>query len=69
MINSSIDFGYITHIELVNIRSLERVSINLKKNNSPRMISLIIGRNGTCKSTLLRCIALALCHEDDAGTF
>jgi energy-coupling factor transporter ATP-binding protein EcfA2 len=67
MIKPSIDFGYITHIKLDNIRSFERLRINLKKNNSPRMISLIIGRNGTCKSTLLRCIALALCHENDAS--
>jgi len=31
------------------------------------MLSVIIGRNGTCKSTLLRCIALILCDESDAG--
>lgn len=63
----SIYFGYITRIELENIRSFKNLSINLKTNKSPRMLSVIIGRNGTCKSTLLRCIALALCHESEGN--
>ena len=65
MSKPSIYFGYITRIELENIRSFKNLSINLKTNKSPRMLSVIIGRNGTCKSTLLRGIALALCHESE----
>ena len=33
----------------------------------PRNINVIIGRNGTCKTTLLRCIALGLCEKDQAN--
>lgn len=58
---------YIQAIELKNIRGFNHLSINLETGDGQRMMSVIIGRNGTCKSTLLRCLALALCHETDAA--
>ncbi len=67
MSDLSLEFGYITGIELMNIRAFKRLRIDLSCKNGPRMLSVIIGRNGTCKSTLLRSIALGLCHKSDAG--
>ena len=33
----------------------------------PRIRTVIIGQNGTCKTTLLRCIALSICWREDAN--
>jgi hypothetical protein len=67
MMRSPAGFDYITKIRLENIRAFERLEVGLEADKGPRMLSVIIGRNGTCKSTLLRCIALALCQEQDAS--
>lgn len=58
--------AYVKKIELENIRAFEKLSLDLGTADGQRMVSVIIGRNGTCKSTLLRCIAMGLCHESDA---
>ena len=60
-------FGYITGLELRNIRAFKHLKIDLNDEQGPRMLSAIIGRNSTCKSTLLRCIALGLGHMQDAS--
>ncbi len=62
-----IESPYIKRIRLEHIRSFKQVSIDLSNSRSPRLLSVIIGRNGTCKSTLLRCIAMALCHKSDSA--
>ncbi|MCP4213645.1 MAG: GTP-binding protein [bacterium] len=54
-------------IALKNIRGFKNLTLDLNGQDSLHMLSVIIGRNGTCKSTLLRCIALALCQPSDAG--
>ena len=43
------------------------LQIDLKGERGARMLSVIIGRNGTCKSTLLRTLALGLCYQWDAS--
>ncbi|MCP4150138.1 MAG: tetratricopeptide repeat protein, partial [bacterium] len=65
MLDLSLNFGYVMRIELENIRAFKNLEIDLTT-GGPRMLSVIIGRNGTCKNTLLRCIALGLCKESDA---
>lgn len=62
-----LETAYIKAIELENIRAFKKLDIDLSSAGSQRMVSVIIGRNGTCKSTLLRCIALGLCHKSDAA--
>jgi len=46
MTNSSIAFGYVTGIELINIRGFKRLAIEPNGADGPRMLSVIIGRNG-----------------------
>lgn len=58
---------YVKAIELQNIRAFRRLSIDLGTSDDRRMLSVIIGRNGTCKTTLLRCIAMGLCHDSDTA--
>ncbi len=65
MTKSSI--AYVSCIELENIRGFKKLHIDLGTSNGQRMVTVLIGRNGTCKTTLLRCIAIALCHESDAA--
>jgi len=58
---------YVTRIKLVNIRGFRDLPLNLvSANGTPRMRTLVIGKNGTCKTTLLRCVALGLGDEHDA---
>jgi predicted ATP-binding protein involved in virulence len=53
---------YIKSIELKNIRGFRDLAIDLTNGrNTSRKRTLILGRNGTCKSTLLRCIVIGLC--------
>jgi hypothetical protein len=55
--------GYITKVELRNIRSFQSLDLDLRGSRQ----SLVIGRNGTCKSTLLRALALALSGPSDTS--
>lgn len=57
--------AYVKTIKLENIRAFKNLDINLTSSTGQRMTSVIIGRNGTCKTTLLRCIAMGLCHGSD----
>ncbi|MCP4351470.1 MAG: AAA family ATPase [Desulfobacterales bacterium] len=60
---------YISRIQLKNIRSFKNLEINLlQKEKIPNLLTLIIGKNGTCKTTLLRSIVIGLCSEADAYT-
>ncbi len=57
---------YITELELKNIRCFENLSISLEDKDSPIRWAMILGDNATGKTTLLRAVALGLCHEGDA---
>lgn len=52
----------LTSLRLKNIRKFQDLSIDFHPE-----VNLLCGRNGTGKSTLLRCLALALCHESDTA--
>jgi DNA repair exonuclease SbcCD ATPase subunit len=56
---------YITKIEIQNIRTINKLSIDL--NSSARSI-ILSGDNGSGKSTVLRCIAMGLTDEDSAAS-
>ena len=62
---------YITRIYLKHIRGFKELSLDLSSGSArtrrARMRTTIIGENGTCKTTLLRCIAIGLCDEKDAS--
>ena len=52
----------LTSLRLKNSRKFRDVTIDLHPE-----LNLFCGRNGTGKSTILRCLALALCHEADTA--
>lgn len=59
---------YITRIQLKNIRGFADLDLNLTEDDGdPRMHTLIIGKNGTGKSTLLRSIALGVASRSDVN--
>lgn len=60
---------YITDIRLTNIRGF-RKGFTLNFDQTGRDVpkpTIVIGQNGTCKSTLLKSIALGLCSQADAN--
>lgn len=58
--------SYISKIRLKNIRSFQNLEIDLIRNKKkPSLLTLIIGRNGTCKTTLLRSLVIGLCSETE----
>jgi hypothetical protein len=58
---------YLTHVRLTNVRAFEELTLYpMTRDGAPRMRTLLIGKNGTCKSTLLRAIAIGLADRSDA---
>lgn len=58
---------YLRRLDLQNIRGFKELSIDFTDGNGgPRMVTLLIGENATCKSTILRSMALALVGRDEA---
>ena len=51
---------YLRRLRLKNIRGLASLDLNFSSEANPQPLSLLIGRNGTRKSTILRSIAVAL---------
>lgn len=59
---------YITRIQLNHIRGFRKLDLRIcDEKDKPRMRTAIIGMNGTCKTTLLRCLAMGLCGIGDAN--
>lgn len=58
---------YISRIRLENIRGFRELEIDLSGGQAFRRRTVIIGKNGTCKTTVLRAIALGLCDFGDAN--
>jgi len=58
---------YLRHLLLRNVRAFEQLELSFGPDvGRPRRHTVVIGRNGTCKSTLLRSIALGLASKADA---
>jgi PAS domain-containing protein len=53
-------------IHLRNIRGFSTLHLDLQNGDKPRKRTLIIGKNGTCKSSLLRAIAIGISDRVDA---
>jgi len=59
--------SYISKIRLKNIRGFRNLEVDiLNGEKEPSLLTLIIGRNGTCKTTLLRAVVTGLCSETEA---
>jgi len=53
-------------IHLQDIRGFRTLHVDLQSGERPRKRTLIIGKNGTCKSSLLRAIAIGISDRVDA---
>ena len=63
---------YISRISLRNVRSFSRLDLDLTTQSesgspTPRLRTILIGENGTGKTTLLRAIAVGLADRKDAS--
>ncbi len=59
---------YLHRVELENIRGFRSLTLDFETScGRPRMQTVVVGRNGTCKTTLLRAIALAFADEQEAA--
>lgn len=58
---------FVSRIRLENIRGFRELEIDLSGGQGPRKRTVIIGKNGTCKTSVLRAIALGLCDLSDAN--
>ena len=59
----------VDRVVLRKLRGFREIELDLRgPAGIPRQRTLIIGRNGTCKSSLLRAIALSLCDPVDSGS-
>lgn len=59
---------YITRIRLDHIRGFRELDLKVRgKDRKPRLRTVIIGMNGTNKTTLLRCLAIGLCEREQAN--
>jgi hypothetical protein len=56
---------YVTRIKVANIRAIKELELPLGKSSLP-LQSVFIGKNSTCKTSLLRCLALGLCDQSQA---
>lgn len=63
----NLGFVHIKKIEFENIRGLQHLAIDLDSPHGLRKKLVIIGRNGTGKSTLLRSLAVALSPQSDGN--
>lgn len=59
--------AHLGRLELENIRGFRGLELDFRGTGGPRRQGIFIGRNGTGKTTLLRCIALALAPHSDAA--
>ena len=59
---------YLTRLVLENVRAFEDLDLSFTDSlGRPRMTNVVIGKNGTGKSTLLRCIVLGLADQAQAN--
>ena len=61
---------YVRRIRLTNIRLFKSLDLEITRGSSSkaRMRTVFIGKNGTGKSTLLRCLAIALTNSEQERT-
>ena len=60
---------YISRIHLRNIRGIKDLDLPIiDEKGKTRLQTLFIGKNGTAKTTILRCIAIGLADTEEANT-
>lgn len=66
-LSSSESLMYIRNITLKNIRLFREQKLSFLRKGEPRMWTIILGENGTCKTTVLQAIAMAASGASVAG--
>lgn len=60
---------FLTELHIENLRGFKSLKLNLQDGDgSPRKRTVIIGRNGTCKTSLLRAIVFGMSSNRDANS-
>jgi energy-coupling factor transporter ATP-binding protein EcfA2 len=68
MVQPELGFVHLQRLEIRDIRGLGKLDLDFRSPDGLRKKLVIIGRNGTGKSTLLRSIAVALSSQSEATT-
>lgn len=55
-------------VELQNVRSLKHVELDFSANAKLRAMTVLIGKNGSGKSSILRAMAIGLCPQREASS-
>lgn len=50
---------YIRNLTLKNVKLMRELTLDFTRNGEPRMWTVLLGENGTCKTTILQAIAMA----------
>lgn len=58
---------YLREIHIDGLKLLHNLSLDFTRDGVPRMWTVLVGRNGLCKTTILRAIALAASGQDLAN--
>lgn len=58
---------YVQNLRISGIKLLHELRLDFKRDGEPRMWTVLLGENGTCKTTLLQCIALAAAGASKAN--
>jgi hypothetical protein len=59
---------YLRRVELHNVKLIKRLNLDFMRGEEPRMWTVIIGPNGTCKTAILQAIARAVAGKTSANT-
>lgn len=51
---------YVTKVEVKNLRLVRELTLDLVRDNTPRMWTVILAENGHCKTSILQAIAMSL---------
>lgn len=58
---------YLRRLHVRNMRGFQDVDIDFMRGEGPRMRSIVVGRNGSGKTSLLRAIAMGLCQQSETS--
>lgn len=58
---------YVQDLRISGIKLIEELNLDFKRDGEPRMWTVLLGENGTCKTTVLQCIALAAAGASKAN--
>ena len=58
---------YLRRLTVRNARCFDDVEVNFMRGDHPRMRSIVVGGNGSGKTSLLRAIAIGLCRQREAS--